>query len=104
MNRAEGTSGTLSSGSTYTLYKSQKEKRENEGDIIWRNNGWKPPKFEEQQEDKYPRNSVNSKWDKSKEIHTKTYYNQTCKVKDNKSISKAGRGKQLVTHKESSIR
>lgn len=59
-------------------YRSLRKRREKEGAEVnmWKNNGWKLPKFNEIYESTYSRSSSNSKQDKHKEIHIETYYNQ----------------------------
>lgn len=74
VNRVQGTCGTPSSELTYALQESREGKRNRIRKNVWRNNGWKTPKFDERGESTYPRSSMNSK-----ETHTETCYSQTVK-------------------------
>ena len=55
------------------------EERENKAKNIWRNNNWKLPKFNDEQQLAHQRSSANSKEDKFKEILFLIHYYQMVK-------------------------
>lgn len=78
-----------------------KKERERYRNNIWKNNGWKHPKFNEIHDSTNPKSSIKSKQDKFQEMYTETHYKQT--VQRQREKCKSSR-KEFFRYKGASIR